>query len=123
MNNRKSLLLSLSLISLLIMVLTPNSSSITLGKTKNDLPRLIGKLGQITIIKKVINDGGTKKPSDFTITLKYSHRTIQKNISRFSCWQDNYYTARYLQSNRNRICRLRFSFFFQLQFSYKPRSK
>jgi hypothetical protein len=70
MNNRKSLLLSLSLITLLIMVLTSNSSFITLGKTKNDLPRLIGKLGQLTIIKKVINNGGgTKKPSDFTITL------------------------------------------------------
>lgn len=50
------------------MILTSNS--ITLAKTKNDLPRVIGKLGQITIIKKVINNGGgTKKPSDFTITL------------------------------------------------------
>jgi hypothetical protein len=70
MSNTKSLLLSLSLITLLIMVLTSNSISITLAKTKNDLPRLIGKLGQITIIKKVINNGGgTKNPSDFTITL------------------------------------------------------
>lgn len=115
MSDTKSLLLSLSLITLLIMVLT--SSSITLAKTKNDLPRLIGKLGQITIIKKVINDGGgTKKPSDFTITLTANTVTgpFKKNISRFSCWQDNYYTARYLQSNRNRICGLRFSFFFQL---------
>ncbi|MGA9152491.1 MAG: hypothetical protein WBZ36_18095 [Candidatus Nitrosopolaris sp.] len=58
MSDTKSLLLSLSLITLLIMVLTSNS--VTLAKTKNDLPRLIGKLGQITIIKKVINDrGGT----------------------------------------------------------------
>ena len=69
MSDTKSLLISLSLITLLIMVLT--SSSITLAETKNDLQRL-------TIIKKVINDGGTKKPSDFTITLKYSYRTIQK---------------------------------------------
>jgi hypothetical protein len=70
MSNRKSVLLSLSLITLLIMTLTSNSISITLAKTKNHLPRLIGKLGQITIIKKVINNGGgTKNPSDFTITL------------------------------------------------------
>jgi hypothetical protein len=70
MNNRKSSLLSLSLITLLIVVLASNSISIAVGKTKNDLSRLIGKLGQITIIKKVINNGGgTKKPSDFTITL------------------------------------------------------
>jgi hypothetical protein len=70
MSNRNSFLLYMSLITLLIMVLTSNSISITLAKTKNDLPRLIGKLGQITIIKKVINDrGGTKKPSDFAITL------------------------------------------------------
>src|SRR5215467_842323 len=41
MSNSKSLLLSLSLITLLIMVLT--SSSITLAETKNDLPRLIGR--------------------------------------------------------------------------------
>jgi hypothetical protein len=52
MSNTKSLLLSLSLITLLIMILTSNS--IALAKTKNDLPRLIGKLGQITIIKKVM---------------------------------------------------------------------
>jgi len=70
MSNRKSLLLYISLITLLIMVLASNSISITLAKTKNDLPRLIGKLGKITIIKKVINNsGGTKSPSDFTITL------------------------------------------------------
>ena len=70
MSDRKSVLLSLSLITLVIMVLTSNSISITLAKTKSDLPRVIGKLGQITIIKKVINNGGgTKSPSDFTITL------------------------------------------------------